>query len=332
MYSTVGDFIVELEAELGDGYLSALAAGGGEVTFLWAAFSASQKNDAVVLDVGANIGFTSVLMNKLKPDAAIYAFEPSPTTFRYLKANVENNGLRRITPFQLGLGKVSGEFGWAQDPANSSSAHLLSTGGRDVRVTTVDDFITSINQVPTFIKIDVEGFELEVLKGAASTVGKGIAYFFIEVNSFALIAHGDVSPKTLLLYLLDRFEQIIWLDRLCVRELRTEESVLDFLHTQLTTGQCVHDLLCTPKGVKLDLKTIQLALPSDDSIARQLISASKLKLNIVTNKLRKEAPSNQDAYCSKTTAAVPANATRYLKSSALGNALKLLRRLRNRSS
>ena len=93
----------QLEASSGDGYLRALASGGGEIELLQAAFEALQPEDPVVLDVGANIGFTALTMSRLRPSARILAFEPSPSTFEFLKRNVNNNACENIEPIQLAL-------------------------------------------------------------------------------------------------------------------------------------------------------------------------------------------------------------------------------------
>lgn len=275
----------QLEASRGDGYLRALASGGGEIELLQAAFEALQPEDAVVLDVGANIGFTALTMSRLRPGARILAFEPSPSTFEFLKRNVYNNACENIEPIQLALSNKCTQAGWTQDPIDSSSAHLSSAGEGEVSVSTIDDVVADMQRQPTFIKIDVEGCELAALEGAEQTIEAGSAILLIELNSFSAVAYGDVSPKVLIRFVLDRYERVFWLDGSQIKELRSDHSVLELLHVQLTTGRCVHDLLCVPRDVPFDLESLDCALKSSINPSRTLLNESILKFEFGSDEL-----------------------------------------------
>jgi protein-L-isoaspartate O-methyltransferase len=71
-------------------------------------FRAVASESEVILDIGANIGCTALLFGELSKN--VYAFEPSPTTFAFLKKNISRSGLRNIFPQNMGLGTEPGEY------------------------------------------------------------------------------------------------------------------------------------------------------------------------------------------------------------------------------
>lgn len=259
---------------MGDGYLRALAAGGEEIALLQAAFDLSQPEDAVVLDVGANIGYTAMTMSRLRAGAKILAFEPSPSTFEFLEGNIGRNNRENIEPQQVALSDKAGQLGWTQDASDSSSAHLALLSENVVAVSTVDEVVSQMQRPPTFIKIDVEGSELAVLRGAAQTIKNGNAVLLIELNSFSLIAYGDVSPKAVIDFVLEHYERVFWLDGDKLKELHDGNSILELLHVQFTSGLCVHDLLCVPAGVRLSYDDLKEALDRIDKPSRAMVSTS----------------------------------------------------------
>src|SRR5687768_13606395 len=64
----------------------------------------------VYIDVGANIGLTSLYISKVYPQAQIYCFEPEKRTFEFLKKNVEINGCQNIKIFNVALGDSKGKL------------------------------------------------------------------------------------------------------------------------------------------------------------------------------------------------------------------------------
>jgi FkbM family methyltransferase len=123
---------------------------------------------SVILDVGANTGQSCVPMAEALPDAAIYSFEPVRRTFQTLCANTA--GHRSIRPFNLALGAVDGRAVMAAAPNSPSNRMIAGTAspseGQAVDVMSGKSFCEkhSIRRV-SFLKIDAEGHDLEVLKG-----------------------------------------------------------------------------------------------------------------------------------------------------------------------
>jgi FkbM family methyltransferase len=150
------------------------------------------------LDVGANIGLSSLLMAELAPSASIFSFEPSPGTFRHLLANIGNNiGNSHIRPHQFAIGGCSTTVKFCEEPNNSHASHLSTNGdGTDVEMKSVDDFAYGFGlDSVDFIKVDVEGFELPVFAGSVVTLLKYRPAVLFEFNEFAIRNNAFQDPQ-----------------------------------------------------------------------------------------------------------------------------------------
>ncbi len=137
-----------------------------------------------VIDIGANVGELTAIFAELFPSAQIYAFEPLPDCFEQL-AKVAEHYQGRVKALNIALGAKEGNFefhrsSWA--PASSfrkmSELHKEnyphSAGSETIKVdvTTLDDLYGSTDlKKNIFIKMDVQGFEDEVIKGGLKVIG-----------------------------------------------------------------------------------------------------------------------------------------------------------------
>lgn len=129
----------------------------------------------VFWDVGANVGSFALPIALRNRGTTVHAFEPSPPVFARLSANMEKNPTlqHRVHGHHLALGDESGtaRFFVSSEPFNSGVGGLGPSRNRtergvDVPIARGDDLLaTGRVPVPDLIKIDVEGFELEVLRG-----------------------------------------------------------------------------------------------------------------------------------------------------------------------
>lgn len=144
------------------------------------------------LDVGANVGTYTVLASGVC-GASTFAFEPDPNTASRLRRNIELNSLGdRVEVYECALGAERGNapFTVGLDTVN----RIASSGGsgtRSVRMETLDDIVR--DAPPAMMKIDVEGWELEVLSGAGRVLGNP-ALRVIELETVvsdcaAILAH-----------------------------------------------------------------------------------------------------------------------------------------------
>jgi FkbM family methyltransferase len=125
-----------------------------------------RKGD-LFLDVGANIGSYTILASGVCK-AAVWAFEPDPSTVRSLKRNVELNDLNNfVTVYEFALGSTEGEvpFTVGQDTVNRVATNAR---GKNIRMVNQQplDALNRADTHPIMIKMDVEGYEEEVLRGA----------------------------------------------------------------------------------------------------------------------------------------------------------------------
>lgn len=139
---------------------------------VWSTISAYAGPEAVFWDVGAHIGTFSILACRDRRFRMVHAFEPAPGTCRVLQAHLTlNPGVPRAV-HQLALGAETEERVLTAGPEiNSGMASLASQSqhGSQFRVqcTTADTLVFDRRvEPPTVMKIDVEGWELEVLRGA----------------------------------------------------------------------------------------------------------------------------------------------------------------------
>jgi FkbM family methyltransferase len=126
----------------------------------------SSRYPRVVLDVGANIGLVAIPVALRLPESKIYAFEPHPANALRLIENIELNRVSNVEVVRAAASSFEGTVAMAESSPMMHSVE--STGSLRVECTTLDAFIESGSLRVDLIKVDVEGHELEVLKGAIS--------------------------------------------------------------------------------------------------------------------------------------------------------------------
>lgn len=131
------------------------------------------KKGDIVLDIGANIGTVAIASAILTgPSGRIFAFEPHPRIYKFMNSNIRLNGCANIETFNLALGDSSGEImltdGYSDD---QNKVQLDAPSGKVQRIfvkpldAVLENRLKNIERI-ALMKIDVEGFELFVLKGA----------------------------------------------------------------------------------------------------------------------------------------------------------------------
>ena len=162
-------------------------------------FRCVAEGSKVILDVGANIGCTAILFGDMAEQ--VHAFEPSPTTFRYLQENVQANSVGNVQLHNLGLGAEAAvttitfapnnrSGGFVSNQTSANADHLTE----QIEIRTLDQVLDSMAPAaPDFIKIDVEGFEGHVLRGAAATLQRHHPAVVLELNHWCLNAFQRTS-------------------------------------------------------------------------------------------------------------------------------------------
>ena len=137
----------------------------------------------VVADVGAHIGVTVKIFGRRAK--TLHAFEPSPRALRLLRANAPAN----CVIYPCAIGDYNGKVRFAE--ADNVDMSHISESGIEVEIRTLDSF----NLAPDFIKIDVEGWEPAVLRGAARTLQRGPTVMFEALTPDALQECKEVILK-----------------------------------------------------------------------------------------------------------------------------------------
>lgn len=164
------------------------------------------RDDATFVDIGANMGeFTLFAARRC---ARVYAFEPSATLFERLRSNVEANALPHVTAVRTALSDRVGELtlseprkAWSDGSRQAGLGSLfpypdaVDVRRQSVPVTTLDDFVASERPARLDVmKIDVEGSELAVLRGAEAAVARFRPDLLVELSADSAVRAGhDVN-------------------------------------------------------------------------------------------------------------------------------------------
>lgn len=147
-------------------------------------------DDALVWDVGANIGIYTVLLASAARNGRVIAFEPVPDSHARLLANVDKNGLTNVAVHRVALSDGAGTVSMAVH-AEAHGCDQIGPAGDDeesieVVTTTGDDFAARAGLGdPDVVKVDIEGHEPEFLAGAWETISRSRPLLLMEVNPAA---------------------------------------------------------------------------------------------------------------------------------------------------
>jgi FkbM family methyltransferase len=157
----------------------------------------------IVLDIGANTGQSVMKFRRQMPASIIHSFEPSPASFRELSTNTR--GVRLLHLWNCAIGSAAGEV-ILNENSNSDLSSVLPLGPAGwgtvvnrtrVRCRTLDEFIET-ERIPQIdvLKVDTQGYELEVFKGADVVLRSNmIGMVFFEVNFESLYQNLPSLPE-----------------------------------------------------------------------------------------------------------------------------------------
>lgn len=171
----------------------------GEKSFIKYMKAKNGFKDGVILDIGANIGHYAIMLRKNNIKLPIFAFEPHPVTYKKLE---QAASLHQFIPVKRGAGEVSTNAVIYDYAGNTGSEHasmykeviseLRNSAVAEVNIelVSIDHFVAENNiSKIALLKIDTEGHELNVLKGAGMTLAKGmIEVIQIEFNEMNVIS------------------------------------------------------------------------------------------------------------------------------------------------
>jgi len=134
------------------------------------------KKDDIVMDIGGNIGYYALKeARKINRLGTAFVIEPVKENVQLLRKNLEANGYPFVKVERLAMGDANGEI--TMNICENSNLHSVldrddyeTLGKESVEMVTVDEYAARNKILPTFLRMDVEGYEYEIIKGAAKTL------------------------------------------------------------------------------------------------------------------------------------------------------------------
>lgn len=158
------------------------------------AFRSRVREGMTVIDIGANLGYYSLLAAQLVgPLGRVFAFEPSPRTFSFLEKSVAANGYRNITLVRKAVSDASGITQFQIDPESSGTHRISHHNSKPesilVETVSLDEYFAKGDARVDFIKIDAEGAEPLILAGIRGVIERNAS--LVLMTEFSPRAIGD---------------------------------------------------------------------------------------------------------------------------------------------
>ena len=189
-----GSFHERLRGSAGDlGVLRSVERSGGHYETHVQRFMASVVDAAAVcVDVGANLGVHTLQLARLAPQGRVYALEPSPLCFRYLTENIDLAGVANVQALPIALGAEGGEATLNESVVHPGGSFISRTDAEEttkvaINIETLDTLAGRLQiERLDFVKVDIEGLEVDFLKGARRTLSAQQPIIVMECNPVAL--------------------------------------------------------------------------------------------------------------------------------------------------
>jgi FkbM family methyltransferase len=155
------------------------------------------NNPSVIIDFGANVGYTSLWLKKQYPDARIIAVEPDIENFNMLQANVQLNKCQNVTVINAGIGDKAGYL--IEVPANHKDMWMIEYQYSEVYVPNAVPVVTIHGIMKEYdistidiLKVDVEGSEKHLLLDKSIQWNQIVHRLAIETHMS--VTYGDTGP------------------------------------------------------------------------------------------------------------------------------------------
>jgi FkbM family methyltransferase len=213
------------------------------------------QENASCIEVGAHIGAISLQLSKIASKGHIYSFEPTSTSFQFLLQNIAANSISNITAYNVGISDRAHDLA-LHDLADLSGCSFVYTNAHPsemsaakavpIHCVSLDEWVSK-NNIPKidFIKLDVEGMEQAVLRGANRLLLRDKPDLAIEFNPHA----NDDSSRQLYEALRHYWSHIFVMPRDISNSLI---PIRDFDHLMLLikAGPGCEDLFCTNREAR----------------------------------------------------------------------------------
>ena len=190
------------------------------------------------IDVGAHIGLISVIIGKqVSPHGKVFSCEPTPSTFRLLKKTVEINKMSGIVqPINKAVSEKTGKDFFYVTDIEASNSNSMSNNRRtlgtetkiEVQVVSIDDLAkeSSLEKID-LIKIDAEGTEYSVLKGASAVIDKWHPKIILALHPDSIKNFGDTLSDIWDFVIAKKYTVIYKTDRITKDEFISQTGLFD---------------------------------------------------------------------------------------------------------
>jgi len=258
--------LLTVAGDAGDLYLSELQDGRVFEDDVIALLSRLVGEDWVSLDVGANVGLEALALSVLTPRGRVHAFEPVPRTVEHLRQNIARNARGNVEIHPVAVGARTAELEFFDNTEFAAGSHVLDRSEALLRghlsadrpaeafirvhCTTLDEFVSaSALSRLDLVKIDAEGYDLDVLAGAVAVLERFRPCVIMEFASFALAMHRSMLPAEALATVRRTFDRVFVVEAGGghLREIASDSDAFAFLYENANSHP-VQDLFCAFDG------------------------------------------------------------------------------------
>ncbi len=194
-------------------------------------------DNSVFIDCGANQGFYTIPIAASNKNCKVIAFEPSVQEMEYLNQNISLNNIENIETSYLGIGDKEGSFKFKNDnlEKNSTKGGLIIEDDNETKeikmidVTTLDKFINDrkldiTSDTKLFIKIDLEGYDINAVYGSKNILKNYFSVFLVEFSKMAVASE---------IYSKNDFDNFLKENELSILDISGKHLTLDNIHSML---------------------------------------------------------------------------------------------------
>lgn len=171
---------------------------------------------AVCLDVGGNFGqYAMALSRAAGPAGTVHSFEPLPYNREVFALVVGRLGLLNVVLHSCAVGAAAGEVALEVPGRNTAETFVDPTGrGERVPMVALDEWVAEqgIRRID-FVKIDVEGFEMDVLRGAEKSLKRFVPVILCEISGISESRYGIAAAAPFEFLAAQRYKAFVWCDR-----------------------------------------------------------------------------------------------------------------------
>jgi FkbM family methyltransferase len=262
---------VAIEGDDNDSYLLELPDGApfhdGVLELLGALVEA--KGPTSIIDVGANVGVHSLGLASLGSHVKVVAIEANPRTAGWLQKNADRNGSAQVQVVQRAISDAPGslsfcdnhEFAAGSMPLEGAPAEFVEfLNARsdatheviEVPAVRLDDLVTELGlEAVDILKVDVEGHDIRVVRGALDTIERFKPVVIMEFATLAISLHAGMLPSDVLREVRGIFQDVyVVQEGGLLHRIATDADAIGFLEGNAVRSP-VQDLVCVPAGCVL---------------------------------------------------------------------------------